>query len=355
MSWSVEIQERKDPRLRTLELALDPEHMRGVFQQRGARYTGGAAITGVEIAIFRRHVNRCVVRYRLARAGADTLGVIGKVQDAGVGLGVLEMMRELWRHGFARDAEDGLTMPEPYEYLDSHALLLQEEVGGTPGRLMIRQSPGPGPMRVAARALAKLHRCGIPAREVRGVREHLRRCHPRHEFLTLALPELKATIESVVDRALAIESRLGDVPITPVHGDFHLGQLHLDGERAWLVDFDAMGWADPASDLGNLLAFLKDKAKRDASIDALIAAFLDEYDARCPGVSARAPLYEAITYLRRACKALRLQDDGWRDKASRMVRSAEAAIERMEQAFPPAHANGHGTNGTAHGRVAEPR
>jgi aminoglycoside phosphotransferase (APT) family kinase protein len=132
------------------------------------------------------------------------------------------------------------------------------------------------------------------------------------------------------------------VPVTPVHGDFHLGQVHVSGERAWLVDLDALGFADPASDLGNVLVFLEDKMRREPALASMVKAFRDEYAARSPlDPWARVPIYEALTHLRRACKQLRLQPEGWRDKVRAMIeRSLRKIAEAEALAVTPANGGG---------------
>ena len=332
---------RPDERLKSLEIALDEERMKEVFAPKAkARFGDRFEIRSIDIAVYRRHVNRCVVRYRIAgsngdHAGEAQWGVIGKVLDAGAGERVHENMRRLWTHGFSRDAADRVSMAEPLEYLPALSMMLQEEVGGASVRNLLKQTREERHFRLAARAVAKLHRCPVWAGTARTVQDHLQRCHPRYPFLALACPHLAGPIERIVEGALRIEERLSDVRFTPVHGDFHLGQVHVDGDRAWLVDLDAFGYADPASDLGNLIVFLKDKARRDAAVGALIAAFLDEYfsvmDRR---IMDRIPLFEALTHLRRACKSLRLQDAEWQQRIERMIGAGIASIEEMEQRFP---------------------
>ena len=128
-----------------------------------------------------------------------------------------------------------------------------------------------------ARTLAKLHQCTfIPSRLFR-VREHLLRCHPAHEFLLLACPELASSIEYIARRAFEIEAALGDLKLAPVHADFHLGQVLLENSHTWLIDFDVLSYGDPASDLGNLLVFLKSKAETNPEIEELVRAFFEEY------------------------------------------------------------------------------
>jgi aminoglycoside phosphotransferase (APT) family kinase protein len=130
-----------------------------------------------------------------------------------------------------------------------------------------------------------------------------------------------------VARAYRFEAELGAVALAPIHGDFHLGQVHLHDGRAWLMDFDALCYADPAADLGNVLVFLKARARKNPAILELTDVFLEEYYSRTGwSLAKRIPLYEGLTNLRRACKALRLGEDGWERNATRLVEAAAASI-----------------------------
>jgi aminoglycoside phosphotransferase (APT) family kinase protein len=149
--------------------------------------------------------------------------------------------------------------------------------------------------------------------------------------LSLACPELEANIDYLVKRALKIEAVFDGIQLTPIHGDFHLGQVHIENGRAWLIDFDALGYGDPAADLGNVLVFLKGKARQISNIDGLIQAFFDEYfSVMDHAIAQRIPLYEALTHLRRACKCLRLQERGWERRVARMVKQGVACLDQME-------------------------
>jgi hypothetical protein len=99
-----------------------------------------------------------------------------------------------------------------------------------------------------------------------------------------------------------------------------MGQVHVAPHRTWIIDFDACCVADPAADLGNLLVFLKGKARRIPSAPLLAEAFLDEYFKSMPSdILKRVALFEALTHLRRACKRLRFGEDGWRKKARKFI------------------------------------
>jgi aminoglycoside phosphotransferase (APT) family kinase protein len=322
-------------RLETLPLALDPAHMRPVLAAHAPAALGpNLVIDTLDVDVYRRHGNRCVLRYRArgtSATGAVEWRVIGKVLPPGMGVALDANMRALWAHGFARGAADGIGIPEPIAYLPELSMHLQEDVGGTSVRNLVRRGAELGQFRIAARALAKLHRCEFGPGPGRGVEDLLLRCHPRHPFLGLAVPELAASVDDLVEHARALERRLAPLPITPVHGDFHLGQVHVDGDRAWLVDLDALGFGDPASDLGNVVVFLDDKIRRDPAMAALVAAFRDEYAAHAADAAwERMPLYEALTHLRRACKQVRLQQPGWRDKVRAMMERAQQKLAGAE-------------------------
>ena len=324
-------------RLETLPRALDPERMRDVLAGRArARMGPGFEIAALDVTVHRRHGNRCVVRYRLRGRPHDgerapEWRLIGKVLPPGVGEPIHARMRALWQRGFAHDSADGIGIPEPLAYIEELCMLLQEDVGGVSVRNLVQRFPDERHFRTAARALAKLHRCPLPQTRARGVNELLLRCHPRHPFLGLAFPALAPVVDDIVGRARALASRLAPVPMTPVHGDFHLGQVHIEGDRAWLVDFDALGFGDPASDLGNILVFLADKVRRNPAIGPMVDVFREEYERRAGARPwARVPLYEALTHVRRACKQIRLQESGWREKVHAMVERARTAIAAAE-------------------------
>lgn len=326
----------RDDTVHAIKDALDKDRMKAVFAAKLAqRFGNNLQINGFDLEVIQRHNYRCVLRYRIDAFNPDRAEevhwrVIGKVLEAELGEMLFDNMRLLWMNGFSRSAADGICIPEPFEFMPSISMLLQEEVPGMSAKMLLKRSAEKEHFRQMARALAKLHKCPIVPSRIFKVREHLLRCHPDHEFLALSCPELARSINDLVEQAYEIEAALGDIELAPVHADFHLGQVHLESGRAWLIDFDVLSYGDPATDLGNFLVFLKSKARTNSEIDGMIHAFLDEYFSLMdPGIAARIPLYEGLSYLRRACKCLRLQDDGWREKAAQMVEQGVAAIGLM--------------------------
>ena len=174
----------------------------------------------------------------------------------------------------------------------------------------------------AGAALAVLH--GLPA--VLGPAVGLRHAladlvAPHPLVLAAAVPELAARVTAVLTGVLAAEPLVR--PAAPVHRDVHLRQLHGDGARTWLLDWDSAAQGDPAFDVGNLVASLRSKAVGEAAV----AALLDGYaGADRSGALARTPVYEAFTYLRLACKRYRVHGAPALQEVVCLVAAAEHAL-----------------------------
>ncbi|MDZ7291894.1 MAG: aminoglycoside phosphotransferase family protein [candidate division KSB1 bacterium] len=325
-------------KLYTLDIALDSQRMRQTFNALAREHFGEhVEVRHLSIEMLRRRNQRCVIRYFVdvfdpVAQWQKEWRIIGKVYKANRGERVFELMQELWEKGFSRQAADHISIPEPLDFSSSLCMLFQEEVPGLPVKTWLKQSPEPEYLRQLARTLVKLHRCPlIPGKPFR-MKDHLSRCHPSHHFLSLACPEQSKKIDYIVNAAYKIESTFDESSFTPVHGDFHLGQVHLLNGNAWLIDFDALSYGDPASDLGNVLVFLRGKARKIPQISELITAFLDEYfSVMDREIAARISLYEGLTHLRRACKCLRLQEEGWERKVRRMIDLGVSCLENMEK------------------------
>jgi aminoglycoside phosphotransferase (APT) family kinase protein len=82
---------------------------------------------------------------------------------------------------------------------------------------------------------------------------------------------------------------------------------------------------DPALDVGNFLVYLRVKIPTQ-SLSAG-AAFLQGYRSLMPEVGeANINLYQALTYLRLACKAFRLKQKDWENRVDKLLTECEMRL-----------------------------
>ena len=89
----------------------------------------------------------------------------------------------------------------------------------------------------------------------------------------------------------------------PVHRDFHPGQILVDGDRLWLLDFDLFSLGDPAVDVGNFLAHITELSLRHFGDERHLASveqeFVNSYVALAgEEVRPRLAVYAALTMAR---------------------------------------------------------
>jgi aminoglycoside phosphotransferase (APT) family kinase protein len=231
-------------------------------------------------------------------------------------------------------------IPQPYGYISHLRLLLMEEVPGRPLKSLVkRKAASPHDMHLYAAGLAKLHRSAAIPSIPFSVDDHLAvRCDGRHEALARAFPDIAPQVRSVVDRARQLETRLA-APLTAVHGDFHLGQVHLSDGHAWILDLDPLHFGDPAYDVAMVFVMLKHLQRKidDAAyIRSLRDAFIGAYFAQQSyDIAERVPLHAALIHLKRACKRFRYQDEpGWQDTVRLQIGEAAACMNRMGAIVP---------------------
>ena len=319
-------------KLPTLADATNPQRMREIFGSiLQSKTRSPLSVNDVLVETVRQRKRRCVLRYqlRVEQDGRErTLGLYGKVYRFARGEPVGRLMEALTRNGFHRDSADRISTPDVTAYLPDLSLLIQDEVGGRMVTEHLKTARAEWAIRRMAAAVAKLHNTPLNLGEPYTLADYLSRCHPPHQELCERVPELRPSVEHIVREAgKRIESFKGVQP-TLVHGDLHLAQVLVDEDRTWMIDFDACCVADPAADLGNVLVFIRNKHRVVDNPEMLADAFLDEYlKTRPHDVLARIPAFEAITYLRRACKRVRLEEKGWLRKAQR---SLNAGVRRLD-------------------------
>jgi len=174
--------------------------------------------------------------------------------------------------------------------------------------------------------LAALHQVPICTDRVRSVAAELARFQRRSEAIRAVDPSAGRIVDEL---ARALPAWLPHLPVwgeeeSLVHGDCKPSQFFVTPDAAGaptiaLLDFDHCGVADPAADVGNFLASLRQVALRQrlklrdpvaAAQGHLLAALEGEFhraylDARTchPGFAQRAVWYLAVALLRKALRA----------------------------------------------------
>jgi aminoglycoside phosphotransferase (APT) family kinase protein len=230
---------------------------------------------------------------------------------------VFRTMQQMVERGFGRDAADGIRIPHPYDYLDELQMIVMEDVPGTQLKEDLFAPRFVDDLQAAAHALVKIHRC--PVKLDSQHQEKTDKKYQREEqiaaledWVAKAIqvhPEAKESLERTLATIAALDHDLDAFEPTLVHASFSLREVLVSDNGVTIVDLDRLCNADPAMDLGKLLANLKHKSDEDGLPEELIhnygLAFLTAYDPNMPvELLRRADYYYRACLLRVACRCL---------------------------------------------------
>jgi hypothetical protein len=253
------------------------------------------------------------------------LRIIAKEFASDTGARTFAAMKALEAAEAARRDAAPLALPRALFYEPRLRTLGLEVAPGRPYRELVREAGFTAHLGLVGGALAGLHALEVPSLRVATIDDHvdeLIRPHP--DALGAALPGHAGLVAGVLAGLRAGERGIAYAPV-PVHRDFHLGQLFHDRDRVAVIDWDLVARGDAALDLGNFAVYLRTRVPHAGARG--LDAFLAGYAARAGGDAfARIALYEALTYLRLACKRVRLRPAGWQEDAVRMLHLAEARL-----------------------------
>lgn len=322
--------------------ALDEALMRPILTEVFQDLLGpGARIAGVRSEI----VKHRTVRYTVALEGEATPSwrVIGKVYETRAAAeGEFAALRWMWTQGFSMRPPLSITLPRALALLPDQELLLMEEAGGRSlKRLLHAGTAGPAELRAFAEVLLKLHELPASYGAPLTLDQYLAlRCRGECEPLAGVFPELAHSVNRIVATARKELGDGGADDSSLVHGDFHPGQVHLDGERSWLIDLDAMHQGDPAYDVAMVVVTLKGMGARQGSarpFQELAEHFLAAYFSRANlSLAERVPLHAALIFLKRACKRFHFQNEPeWQDDLRLQLALGEECLDRLERSRRP--------------------
>lgn len=276
-----------------------------------------------------------LLRYRPGRRA--TFEVVAELSDA-TGARVTRLVAKVYHDRakadpVVREARELAQQPVPPPLVlarvvahdPDRALVVQEHLPGAQLVVDVGREPASETteqVRLAARALAAFHGLAVTAARPRSLERELQRFASRSAGVRSVDDETGAALLDLTERLDRLPRP--DLDRSLVHGDCKPAQFRLDGARVALLDLDHCGLADPAYDVGNLLASLRQQAiqhghprsGRAVAVE-LGAAFLDAYTAArsAPGGQAtwarplpdrleeRVEAFVAISLMRKALRA----------------------------------------------------
>lgn len=258
-----------------------------------------------------RTLLNCVVKFYSDERGQRTSRIMEIISEALAGTGAPSL----------------LTVPQLLFYDPREHLIAQQPAEGVLFTELLKMRDRMKYFREAGKALGLLHGLRIPFGETRSIQDHLHELiHPHPLTLADRIPEQGPLIASLLKGMVEREKQWArEIEIAPLHRDFHLRQLFYGNGRVWVIDWDLFAQGDPALDVGNFLVYLKTHLTEECnrSIDSFLEGYFSD---RPQSLLKRISLYEALTYLRLACKRFRLKEAGWKEKTAEMLLMSEKQL-----------------------------
>ncbi|HRO10180.1 phosphotransferase, partial [Amaricoccus sp.] len=230
---------------------------------------------------------RALVAYRGSAPDGTPFEAYGKLRHKGPDHRTPALHRRLAAAGFRGAA----AVPDVVAVLPAAHLWLQARVDGPTLTDLLAPGGALPPLAATGRALARLH--AIPPADLQP--PGLRAWSMEDEIAVLddalaraaaARPELAPRLAALLPRLAARARQLPPAPVTGIHRDFYPDQVIAGPATTWIVDLDLFALGDPAIDVANFLAHLRELALRRWDAPAALApqetAFLDGYAAHRP-------------------------------------------------------------------------
>ncbi|HLO31074.1 MAG TPA: phosphotransferase [Anaerolineales bacterium] len=344
----------------TLVDATNPDEIARLFAQALPEVLSGQFLIS-DVRLLLAHYGRykrCVLRYSIDGIRTETqtpqnVTVYGKVDPDGLGgvtVSVITALRELL---LKPELPYRFRIPHSLGYFPDLQLLLMEALPGKPffkellktwdGRetgsdenaVTLEQT-----VRTCALIAATLHGSGIKLGRHNTFDLQVAKLQDAADVLNQVLPELGAQVKSWIDQTVEFAQPYPAMPLCFSHGDFTYTQLIFEGKEGGLVDFDTVGQAEPAQDLGHYLAYqrlniIKDQDPNSpfppAAIERLCALFLDTYIDVSKGWIADEALLRGRVAVYELISLIRLTLHSWEKmKGSRLKQTMSLLEERIE-------------------------
>jgi len=331
--------------------AADPRVVRRLLSRHFRAPSGvPAEVRECRIRVLKHHHDRLILQYDVAvadkRRGTQFEGsLVGAWRQDERGKQIYEVMRALRQSGF--DGASGLSVPQPLGYFPRIQLVMMEKAGGSLLRQWIYnpRTDWPAMLTPVARWLVKLHTSGVRVSKQLTAKEETSAIQGWLADLAASdapwLAHERERIGELLDEILARLSQRGPRDLRLIHGDCHLENILVRNGEVTVVDWEHAAMADPALDLGFLLAQVEIQSDRywwgrglasPLDPEGLTRALLDEYCRTAPGPSlALLPVYQARTYVQHIVHTLRMKG---REDPSHVTRWLNRAADQLGWAQP---------------------
>lgn len=155
------------------------------------------------------------------------------------------------------------------------------------------------------------------------------------EHVAVLLPDVGARIARILERAQALYASLPGEAATFTHSDFKADHLWVSPSKLTILDFGTCAIADPASDLGKMLADLHwwFTVGELPGIAAAQEAFLSGYGpSDSPDRVRRARLFEVLVLVKSTVHRVPLFDRQWARRTEALIELGERLMRGVERA-----------------------
>jgi len=312
-----------DPGLPQLSTLLDPV--------RAAAVVPGAGSAGVRIELLRyAPEQRATLRYTLpGRAGAAPSQVYAKTFRDGRAGAIAARFRHFWQA--ARGDATAPLVAEPLGCDEGLRTVWQAPAAGVPLRDTLGEADAPRWMAGVARALARLHAAPLAPTATatpRSVAHWVDEVDRRRRKIARIDAALAPRAQHIAETLRAHAPRHLQRPMSLIHGDWHLDQVWVQGDRLLLFDFDEFTLGDPMEDLAEFVLKLEQLERHDlraARGSALASVLIAHYRAAAPQRFDAAALawHLAIQSLLQASRAFIYQQPDWQRTLERRLAACE--------------------------------
>lgn len=218
-------------------------------------------------------------RRALAEYPAEPAPLIAKMSHKRLKSGILHLHQDLRKAGFDGSGADGLEVPEILGTDNRLGLMLMHKL---PGAMLMSDSlDGADTLMRAGRALAHVHLSAVSTRRCWTMEDEATVLSDALAKASSLRPAHARELSRISARATKALTQLSPVKPVLIHRDFYQDQVLVTPDKISLLDFDLAAMGDPAVDLGNFIAHLRELSLRrhgdTASLAALEQAFLAGY------------------------------------------------------------------------------